>query len=65
MAAAGRTGRQRRRSSRDKRGVANVIAKKNPKHATRIGTSKGFANIVSFSSAKGLIQGSYGSRIER
>jgi hypothetical protein len=41
-----------------RRGAAAVIAKAYPSHAKRIGTSKGFTNIISFSNAKGLIHGS-------
>jgi hypothetical protein len=38
--------------------AANSTILKDPKHGARIGTSKGFTNIISFSNAKGLIQAS-------
>jgi hypothetical protein len=37
------------------RGAAKVVEKAYPHHSKRIGTSKGFANITSFSNAKGMI----------
>jgi hypothetical protein len=43
--------------TRGQQTAANSILK-DPKHGARIGTSKGFTNIISFSNAKGLIKAS-------